>query len=207
MPIIERRKREKLEMKTAILQVARDIAARDGWQNLTIRKICDEIRYTAPVIYQYFDSKDTLLMSLRMEGLALAYKDFEKLNKKIHDPSKRLMEYGLIWWDFAEKNPELYQVIYNLQGVICTEEGKHLSLDNMVNDYLTAFSAINQKARRSEKYRWEIYDNFVSIIHGFISINMVNKIRSGRENARSAFKNALQRFLHSINDTTCPKEN
>lgn len=207
MPIAERRRREKQEMKQAILQVARDIAARDGWQNLTIRKICDEVRYTAPVIYQYFDSKDTLLLSLRMEGFEIIHRDFEQLNARYPDPTRRLLEYGLTFWKFAEENPELYQVMFNLQGVICSEEGKHHFLENIIRYYREALSAINSKARRSDKFQWELYDNYVVIIHGFISLHMVNKIRSGKENARTVFKNSLQRFIQSINDSACQKEN
>ena len=112
MPIAERRRQEKREMRQAILQVARDIAARDGWQNLTIRKICDEVRYTAPVIYQYFDSKDTLLLALRLEGFEIIHRDFEQVNARHTDPARRLLEYGLTFWKFAEENPELYQVMF-----------------------------------------------------------------------------------------------
>ena len=207
MNISARRSREKQEMKNAILQGAREIAARDGWQNLTIRKICYEIHYTAPVIYQYFESKDMILLALRMEGIAIAYKDFEIVNKKYPDPARRLLEYGLTFWKFAETYPELYQVMFNLQGVICSEEGKHLSVENIRQYYRESLTAINSKAQRSEKYLWELYDNYGAIIHGFIAIHMVNKLKSGNENEKIVFKNALQRFINSINDKQCPKEN
>lgn len=207
MPIRERRQQEKQEMRQVILNVARDIAARDGWQNLTIRKICDEIRYTAPVIYQYFDSKDTLLLALRLEGFELIHGDFVQVNERYTDPSRRLLEYGLAFWKFAEENPELYQVMFNLQGVICTEAGKHRYFEDIVRYYREAIAAVNGKSRRSDKFLLELYDNYVTIIHGFISMNMVNKIRSGKENARMVFRNSLQRFIQSINDSTCQKEN
>lgn len=207
MPIAERRRQEKREMRQAILQVARDIAARDGWQNLTIRKICDEVRYTAPVIYQYFDSKDTLLLALRLEGFEMIHNDFELVNQRHTDPARRLLEYGLTFWKFAEDNPELYQVMFNLQGVICSDGGKHRFLENVMQYYREALAAINSKARRSDKFRWELYDNYVVIIHGFISLHMVNKVRSGKEVARTVFKNSLQRFIQSINDSACQKEN
>ncbi len=52
MTISNRRFLEKELLRQTILDVAKDIAASDGWQNVTIRKICDRIGYTAPVIYQ-----------------------------------------------------------------------------------------------------------------------------------------------------------
>ena len=80
MPIKERRRKEKEELRQQILDVAKDIAATDGWQNVTIRKICDQIHYTAPVIYQYFESKEMILQSLRKDGLMQVCLMFKKLD-------------------------------------------------------------------------------------------------------------------------------
>lgn len=198
MPIKERRKREKEELRQAILDVAKDIAAKDGWQNLTIRKICDQIKYTAPVIYQYFESKELILESLRYDGLKQVYLIFEQVDSKHKSSEKRLLEYGLAWWNFAQLHPELYQVMYNLQGAVCNKHETNQS--SVISFYNAAFSEINSKAKRSEKYRLELCDNLIAIIHGFIAIRMVNKIKSGNENAELVFKNALQRFIQSITD-------
>ena len=203
MPNKERRRKEKEELRQQILDVAKDIAASDGWQNVTIRKICDKIHYTAPVIYQYFDSKEMILQSLRKEGLEQVRNIFEQVDRKYNTPEKRLLEYGLTWWRFAQTNPELYQVMYNLQGVVCTNNEDNVS--TIITYYKTAFPAINQKAKRSEKFRLELCDHLIATIHGFVALRMVNKIKSGNENADLAYKNSLQRFIHSINDINAKK--
>mgnify|MGYP000846885275 FL=1 len=199
MPIKERRRKEKEELRQQILDVAKDIAATDGWQNVTIRKICDQIKYTAPVIYQYFESKEMILQSLRKDGLMQVCLMFEQVDIKYKTSEKRLLEYGLAWWHFAQINPELYQVMYNLQGAVCTNNENNIN--TIVDYYKAVFSAINQKAKRSEKFRLELCDHLIAIIHGFIALRMVNKIKSGNENAELAYKNSLQRFINSINDT------
>jgi AcrR family transcriptional regulator len=196
MPNKERRKREKEELRQQILDVAKDIAAADGWQNVTIRKICDKIHYTAPVVYQYFESKEMILESLRLEGIKQMQTIFEMLDKKYTTPEKRLQEYGLAWWRFAQQHPELYQVMYNLQGAVCA--GNTNNISTIVEHYSLAFSAINQKAKRSEKFRLELCDHLIAIIHGFIALKMVNKIKSGNENAEQVYKNSLQRYIDSI---------
>jgi AcrR family transcriptional regulator len=197
MLVKERRHRQKLEMRQTILDVAKDIAATDGWQNVTIRKICDRIHYTAPVIYQYFESKEMILLSLRQEGMSQVYTIFEEVDKKHSDANKRLIEYGFAWWHFALNNPELYQVMYNLQGAVCTGTGGQ---STVISFYHTAFAAINRKAKRSEKFRLELCDHLIAVIHGFIMMRMVNKIRSGNEHSEQVYKHALQRFIQSIHD-------
>lgn len=66
-------------------------------------------------------------------------------------------------------------------------------------DYLT-FKLINKKASSSQIYNLELSDNLIAIIHGFISINMANKIKSGNDKALLVYKSALHRFIQSIND-------
>lgn len=199
MPNKERRLREKKELRQQILDVAREIASTDGWQNVTIRKICAEIHYTAPVIYQYFESKEMILQSLRVDGFMQVFEQFEIVNEKHEQADKRIFEYALVWWHFAKVHPEIYQVMFNLQGAVC--DNRENKQSRMVVDYYNeAFTEINAKAKRSQKYRLELCDNLISIIHGFIAMRMVNKIKSGNENAEHVFKSALQRFIHSIKE-------
>lgn len=201
MPIKERRRKEKEELRQQILEVAKDIASNDGWQNLTIRKICNEINYTAPVVYQYFESKEMILQSLRKDGFLQVFILFEAVNKKHQNPEKRLLEYALTWWNFAIDNPEIYQVMFNLQGVICTQnENNSIIHNNVMAYYHPAFSLINKKAKRSEIFSLELTDNLIALIHGFISMKMANKIKSGEDKELIIYKNAIKRFIQSIND-------
>jgi AcrR family transcriptional regulator len=196
MPISERRLKERQEMQQHILSTARDIAALDGWQNLTIRKICEKINYTAPVIYQYFESKDKILECIRMDGLHQIHSIFKEINKTKKSYDERMLEYGLAWWYFAEKNPEIYQLMYNLQGAVCSND-KNISL-HIIEFYFEAFKILNSKANRSATFRLELCDNFIALIHGFIAIKMVNKNKSGNDVAEKVYKNSLKRFIQSI---------
>lgn len=198
----DRRKKEKAELRQLILDVSKDIAANDGWQNLTIRKICQQINYTAPVVYQYFDSKEMILQSLRKEGFYQVFNLFEEVDKKYKSPEKRLVEYALTWWNFAMQHPEIYQVMFNLQGVICVQNEANVKIHNNVMDYYhPAFSLLNKKAKRSETFSLELTDNLIALIHGFISLKMANKIKSGNDSELVIYKNAIKRFIISINDT------
>ena len=62
-------------MKQAILAAARDIAAQEGWQAVTIRKVADRIEYSPPMIYEHFENKDAVLLELMREGFRLRIED------------------------------------------------------------------------------------------------------------------------------------
>ena len=65
MGIKERRDRERQEIKQAILTAAREIAAVEGWQSVTIRKVAERIEYSPPTIYEHFANKEAILLELR----------------------------------------------------------------------------------------------------------------------------------------------
>ncbi|HQG39119.1 MAG TPA: TetR/AcrR family transcriptional regulator [Chitinophagales bacterium] len=202
MSKIERKKQQKEELRKQILIAARNIASDNGWQNVTIRKICDEIGYTAPVVYHYFESKEMILLELRRDGFVQVFEDFEVVNNKFKKPEKRLLEYGLTWWNFALKNKEIYQVMFNLQGAICLHNNSATTKVNntVMSYYHPEFSQLNKKAKRSDAFRLELTDNLIAVIHGFISMQMANKVKSSPDKVLIVYKNALLRFIDSIND-------
>src|SRR6202011_1127490 len=71
MGVKERRDRERLEMRRAILDAAREIAAQEGWQAVTIRRVAEKIEYSPPTIYEYFQSKEAILEAEMHEAFRL----------------------------------------------------------------------------------------------------------------------------------------
>src|SRR5215470_5502817 len=60
----ERRERERQELRTKILDAARELFAAEGYDAVTMRKIAERIEYSATAIYQHFEDKDALLQEL-----------------------------------------------------------------------------------------------------------------------------------------------
>ena len=72
MGITERREREKEEIRNKILDAARDLFAREGYEAVTMRRIAEAIEYSPTTIYIHFEDKDDLV-------LALCHEDFARL--------------------------------------------------------------------------------------------------------------------------------
>src|SRR3989442_12216059 len=112
----QRRERERQELRQAILRAARDIAAREGWQEVTIRKIAEAIEYTPPIIYEYFASKEALLLELLREGFRQLVQIIQTIQAKGDPPENILREVAIAYWHFAFNSQELYQVMHGLGG-------------------------------------------------------------------------------------------
>jgi len=75
MGIKERQGRVREATRRAILDAARDLFVRDGYQNVSIRKIAKQIEYSPAAIYGYFPSKDDIFFALAEEGFRLLHGD------------------------------------------------------------------------------------------------------------------------------------
>src|SRR5579863_9246935 len=69
MGVQERRAREKKELRQEILDAARDLFVREGFENVSMRKIAEKIEYSATTIYLYFQDKAELLDCICEETL------------------------------------------------------------------------------------------------------------------------------------------
>lgn len=68
MGIKERQERDREAVRRAILDAARDLFVREGFENVSIRKIAEIVEYSPAAIYGYFPSKDDIFYALAEEG-------------------------------------------------------------------------------------------------------------------------------------------
>lgn len=113
MAIVDRKLREKAEMRSRILESAKALFAEDGFQNVSIRKIAEKIEYSPATIYLYFQDKDAILFALHNEGFRALFTR-QKNRAKIADPVARLR--GLLegYLEFALQEPEYYDLMFML---------------------------------------------------------------------------------------------
>ena len=107
----ERREREKDELRTKILDAARELFAREGYEAVSMRRIADAIEYSPTAIYGYFQDKARL-----MRELCVA--DFGTINAanrgvlEIADPIERIRELGFHYIRFAVSHPNHFRLMF-----------------------------------------------------------------------------------------------
>src|SRR5919199_5734149 len=158
METIERKPRSREQTRSGIVGTAKAIARREGWQAVSIRKIADAIEYSAPIVYEYFDSKDVLLNEIRNEGFRHLFQEYDRILKLYRDPEKRLYEISLIQWDFARQQPEIYQVMYNLDGAYCTmpvyQSDAMQAVSNVVCEIIFSFIPKSKESIHRLFFEW-----------------------------------------------------
>jgi AcrR family transcriptional regulator len=113
-PSAARRERERQETRERILDAARELFVREGFEKVTMRAIADRIEYTPTAIYHHFADKESLIAELcRNDFRALAGR-FAKI-EKIADPVERLRKLGQAYVGFALELPEHYRFLFMTQ--------------------------------------------------------------------------------------------
>jgi AcrR family transcriptional regulator len=190
----ERREREQQELKQSIMDAAREIARAEGWRNVTMRKIAERIEYSHAAIYEYFANKDVLLLALVREGFRLLGDALQRPQTTEGDPEEVLLLIGRGYLAFAERNPELYQVMFGLDGVTfgpaTHEEGQ--KMEDIAAGAIKALL---------EAHGWPVHHlsdkvNILwSTVHGLVTLVMAGRIEGGKERAQRLLNQVIHDTL------------
>src|SRR5687768_12391547 len=107
----ERRDREREEIRTKILNAARELFARQGYEAVSMRKIADAIEYSPTAIYVHFKDKAELMREL-------CVRDFEVMQERnravlsIADPVERIRQLGFGYIRFAVAHPNHFRLMF-----------------------------------------------------------------------------------------------
>ena len=194
MGIKERRERQRREVRGGILSAAREIAASEGWRAVTIRKIAGRIEYSPPVIYEYFGSKDEILLELVRLGYAGQKAMLESVVAKAKSPEEALLGIADAWMDFAFDSPDLYQAMYGLGGAPFAAEtqGEGEKIGDVVGNVLERI--LQEHANGAEDIEARV-TLLWSTVHGLVALAMVGRIPGGEGQARRLARQAAHDYI------------
>jgi AcrR family transcriptional regulator len=107
----ERREREREEIRTRILDAARELFASEGVESVTMRRIADRIEYSPTAIYFHFRDKEALLKELCECDFRQFAHGFVEI-ARIPDPVARLEAAGRAYVAFGLENPSHYRLMF-----------------------------------------------------------------------------------------------
>jgi len=179
MGIQDRKDREKEEMRRLILDAAMKLFKENGFEDVSIRKIADQIEYSPTTIYLHFENKDQILLALHEEGFQLLDQLFQSA-LTIEDPIDRVHRFGELYMEFGLKNPEYYDLMFLKTGPMdaLSHDGEE---DWKVGDH--AFSYLLQASteilERNPHMGIDAMTAAISLwsmCHGFVCLQLRNRV-------------------------------
>lgn len=139
---------ERQQLRTLIMDAARQLFVARGVDAVTMREIAKRIGYSATSIYLHFADKEALIRAVcDTDFLALA--EALKSNLMINDPVERLLAFGRGYAQFALNYPNHYRMMFMTEHSPCdatnsciqqnnAEQDAYFQLKTVVNDVYLA---------------------------------------------------------------------
>jgi AcrR family transcriptional regulator len=189
-----RRERQKQANREGILSAALELGMKEGWHEVTIRRIAERIEYTSPIIYQHFDNKEAVLNELVRRG----FRELEtqlRGAEHVTNPDERLLTLSHLYLKFAKNHAALYALMNGIGGV--TIDGK--VRQEAASGVIAAAIAIIQSWADERGLRLEdplgACETAWGVLHGMATLGMIQTI--GFERAEQLALNAAKALMKS----------
>ncbi|MEU8616882.1 TetR/AcrR family transcriptional regulator [Streptomyces sp. NPDC048623] len=116
MSVQERKQRERADRERLIVATARELAEQQGWDAVTTRRLAERIEYSQPVLYSHFRGKREIIGAVALQGAAELAVALRAATSAVDDPRTRVTALAHAYLDFAERNPAVYDALFQLDG-------------------------------------------------------------------------------------------
>jgi len=117
MGIKERKEKYKEDVRQKILEVAKNLFLKHGYESTSIRKIAQQMEFSPTTIYLYYKDKGDIMYALHQEGFKMLSSQFLVI-QSVEDPFERLKAMGRIYMRFALENPDFYELMFVMKEPI-----------------------------------------------------------------------------------------
>ncbi len=175
--IAERKLRDRQARRAQIISAARRIAELEGWPNVTVRRLSDEISYSQPVLYSHFGSREGILAAVAIEGFGELGLALEKIRKR----AKRETAVDSVaagYLGFAAASPALYEVMFSLSlSVPFGDAASPPELRFAFSQFLELFGGRSAKPEILSELFW-------ASLHGIAELTRTKRFPPARQKER-----------------------
>jgi AcrR family transcriptional regulator len=176
----QRREREKTELRARIMDAARDIFAREGFEAVSMRRIAEAIEYSPTAIYAHFEDKEDLFRQICMDDFD-RYQQTQAAAMAVADPVARIVAMGKTYIRFAIEHPNHFRRMFLDPPFVTPSEEQLARKGDPSQDGYAAFRGTVAEAIAAKRFRAELGDDvdlltqtLWAAVHGVAAILVVH---------------------------------
>lgn len=168
----ERRELQKEGLRRTILKAAGEYFLAHGYEGFSMRRVAEQIGYSATTIYRYYEDKDDLLFAVVHEGFTEFARRLTEAAGSAKDPLKKLEAMGRAYVRFGLSAPVYYQMMFMQRTDLLFDQRKEKT-PPMIGSFdvlqRVVQQAIDEKAvKRGDP---EVYSHVIwSVVHGITAL-------------------------------------
>lgn len=199
MGILERKQKQKEEVRSSILQAAWQLVKAEGWQALSIRKIAEAIEYSVPVIYSHFENKEAILLEFAKKGFGLLAAQLQEAKSSHREPGRQLEAMAQAYWHFAFDHKEYYQLMFGLGMPPCETINQVTQMKAFSHVILSVIQQAIAESNNPGADQWLKFHTYWSILHGLVSIRMIGQQHfTPDQTGQLVLKDAIDGYIKAL---------
>jgi AcrR family transcriptional regulator len=177
MPPKVKTEAERQQLRTLIIDAARELFVTVGYEAVTMREVAKRIGYSATSIYLHFADKESLLRAIcDTDMLALASSLKEIMQMK--DPVERMNALGAGYAQFALSHPNHYRMMFMMPRTPCGPETSTVQQNNAEQDAYFQLKTVVNDVFLAGRFKSELKDSELiaqtiwAAMHGVCSLEI-----------------------------------
>jgi len=169
----ERKERNRLNMHKDILNAALSIVREEGHRSLTLRRVANNIEFSAPAVYLYFKNKEALLVGLAKLGYQQLNTNIDRNCQSIIDPRNRLKAILTTYWHFATHEKELYLLMQETELALKELDPLFPEMLTFINSIKQAITEASGKVNCTDIFLKHKCYTSIAVVQGLASIKFI----------------------------------
>lgn len=149
MTKLSRREREKKRRATDILDAAKVIFAKDGFENASMNAIAAKAEFSKRTLYKYFEDKIDLYLAVALRLYENLYKHSKEHNYQSKNGYDQIRESFEILYSFYVKNEDYFRIIYDIGTVRQLTDNPKLKEFLKIDHYI--YDSLHQLILKGQK--------------------------------------------------------
>lgn len=177
-----------------IIEAAIEMVEEHGYRKFSLRELASKLKVQPSSLYNHVSGIEEINISVGMHGIHLLEKALvDASNGK--ETEEALYDIAIAYRSFANKNPELYHAVIELQ-TSNNEILKH-ELHKMVQPFIAIIEKkINDKETVVHMQRF-----FRSTLHGFVSLEKEGYLKYEEVNNNKSFQFMVQGLINMVKES------
>ena len=202
-----------------ILDTAFEIVSREGFANLSMRKLASKLKMTAANIYNYYSNKDELNIEMRRYGYIILYDNILKAFEGAKNIDEKISLLISEFVSFGIKYPNYYDLMFNMPTPKYSDYIGTPMEALATREFTSSMRAFELALKTTQEYvegggvtlkdinRTVI--TLISLLHGVITLynsRLLANIDEKPEETVDIIISILLKIIHSLKDNEPVKE-
>ncbi len=169
--------RQRLDLKQRVLEAAEELFVKDGYRNVSMRKIAEKIEYSPTTIYRLFRNKADVMDHLIAEGYSGVYRRYEEiLAHRPDSPLETLNQIITEYVAFALENPNHYELWFATSEIRVEDDQLRMrhgeASYRVYHTWLDRIDECKAEGLLPDRDRLALFQLIWGTVHGMISLRI-----------------------------------